>query len=145
MTTPGPTLRLVRQISAPPAVVFAAWTDAESLKVWMCPGATHVTVAELDVRVGGRFRIVMQDAENETVHTGIYREVQPPERLVFTWHSTMTRDVSTLVTVVFRPQGDATELVLTHERLPDADASSAHHSGWQSILTKLEVYLHQGA
>ena len=144
MTSPsaGRTLRIVRRLPATPEVVFAAWTDAASLKTWMCPGSTHVSTAELDVRVGGHFRIVMRQAESETVHTGVYREICPPERLAFTWSSTATRGEVTLVTVELRPQGDATELILTHEGLPDADSAAQHESGWQRIAANLETYVH---
>ena len=144
MTAPsaGRTLRIVRRLPATPEVVFAAWTDAESLKTWMCPGSTYIATAELDVRVGGQFRIVMRNEENETVHTGVYREILPPERLVFTWISTATRGEVTLVTVELRPEGDATELILTHEGLPDADAAAQYESGWQGVVAKLETYVH---
>ncbi len=146
MITPLPerTMRIVRQLAATPAAVFAAWTDAESFKSWMCPGTTHLASAELDVRVGGCFRLVMRQAENETVLTGIYREIRPPERLVFTWVSPITRDHTTLVTVELRPHDDGTELILTHEGFPDEATASAHENGWQSIAAKLAAYFHQG-
>src|SRR5262249_45040096 len=54
-SSPPPPLRLVRVFPARPAEVFEAWTDPQSLAQWMCPGAIRETVAELDVRVGGRF------------------------------------------------------------------------------------------
>lgn len=138
------TLRIVRWLPAAPDAVFAAWTTADSLTAWMCPGSGHVVTAELDVRVGGCFRIVMRHAESETVHTGVYREIRPPERLVFTWISTNTRDHTTLVTVTLRPHADGTELLLTHEGLPDGEAASGHENGWHSIATKLAAYLHKG-
>ncbi len=138
----GQILRLVRRLPATPAEVFAAWTEAESLKAWMCPGLTHVSTAELDVRVGGHFRIVMRRGAQETVHTGVYHEICPPERLVFTWSSTLTRGETTRVTVELRPQGDATELTLIHEGLPDAEVAAQYDSGWQSIVAKLEASFH---
>lgn len=141
----GQTLRLVRLLPATPAEVFAAWTDADSLKAWMCPGLNHVPTADLDVRVGGHFRIVMRHGDNETVHTGVYREICPPERLVFTWSSTLTKGETTLVTVELHPQGDTTELVLTHENLPDAEAAAQYGGGWQSIMAKLEASFDLGA
>ncbi len=138
----GHTLRIVRRLPATPAEVFAAWTDADSLKAWMCPGLTHVSTAELDVRIGGHFRIVMRQGEKETVHTGTYHEIHPPERLVFTWSSTLTRGETTRVTVELRPEGDATELVLIHENLPDAEVAVQYDRGWHSIVAKLEASFH---
>jgi uncharacterized protein YndB with AHSA1/START domain len=70
-----------RLLPATSEAVFEAWTDAESLKEWMCPGLTTVVTAELDVRVDGRCRIVIRTAEGNAVHTGEYREMRPPERL----------------------------------------------------------------
>ncbi len=147
MTAPSTeqTLRMVRWLPATPEAVFAAWTDAESLQTWMCPTPVHMTTAELDVRVGGCFRIAMRHGDSETVHTGVYREIQPPQRLVFTWVSTTTRHHTTLVTVELRPRDAGTELILTHEGFPDADAAAQHNNGWQSIAAKLEVYLRKGA
>lgn len=145
MTTqgsPGYSLRLVRILPAPPAVVFAAWTDAESLKEWMCPGSTSVPVAELDMRVGGQFRIIMRGEKREYVHSGEYLEIDPPNRLVFTWISDATHGKRTMVTVEFRPHRDEkTEIVLTHDQLPDEESVAKHRGGWEDIATKLAAYL----
>jgi uncharacterized protein YndB with AHSA1/START domain len=141
-TASPPPLRLVRVLPARPEEVFEAWTDPHSLAQWMSPGAVRETLAELDVRVGGRFRIVMRTDAYEVVHTGQYREVTPPRRLVFTWVSSNTRDRETLVTVELSPHGsDATELVLTQEALPDVEAFDAHRGGWARILEKLAGHL----
>lgn len=138
------TLRIVRWLPATPEAVFSAWTDADSFQTWMCPSPIHRTTAELDVRVGGRFRIVMYGDDSQTVHTGVYREIQPPERLVLTWVSTITRHHPTLVTVELRPHDDGTLLTLTHEGFPDVETATRHDNGWQSIVAKLEAYLHKG-
>ncbi len=149
MTAPSTeqTLRIVRWLPATPEAVFAAWTDADSFQTWMCPDPVQWTTAELDVRVGGCFRLVMHygDGEGEMVHSGVYREVQPPERLVFTWVSTITHHQTTLVTVELRPRDAGTELILTHEGFPDAEAANRHDDGWHTIVAKLEVYMSQGA
>ncbi len=138
-------VRLQRHLPVAPEEVFAAWTDPESLKQWFCPGTTTVPEATLDLRVGGCFRIVMRTRQGEEVeHTGEYREIRPARRLVFTWRSPHTGSEDTLVTVEFHPTARGTELVLTHERLPDAAAGEKHRSGWDSILAKLEEHL-QGA
>ncbi|MBI3769162.1 MAG: SRPBCC domain-containing protein [Deltaproteobacteria bacterium] len=139
-----PVLRVVRRLPASPDEVFDAWVDAESLREWMCPGTTHVSAAEVDPRVGGRFRIVMSDDAGDTEHTGEYRELRRPERLVFTWISKNTLDRETLVTVELRPIGQETELTLTHERLPDDEARRKHERGWTTILEKLAAHLGKG-
>lgn len=138
----APSVRIVRILPAPPQEVFAAWTDAQSVKEWMCPGTTTVPIVELDVRVGGHFKIVMRDKGGDYVHTGEYREIDPPNRLVFTWVSPATHDTPTLVTVDFRPHGDGgTELVLVHEQFPDEQSAAKHQRGWDQIATKMAAYL----
>ena len=137
-------LRIVRRLPASPEEVFDAWLDADSLREWMCPGANHVSAVEVDPRVGGRFRIVMSDDTGDTEHTGEYRELRRPERLVFTWISKNTLDRETLVTVELRPIGQETELTLTHERLPDDEARRKHERGWTAIVEKLVAHLGEG-
>jgi uncharacterized protein YndB with AHSA1/START domain len=135
-----PSLTLTRSFRQGPAQVYRAWTDSQALKQWFGPNAEFaVPLAETDVRVGGRFRIVMlaPDGEKHEV-SGIYRVVQPNERLVFTWawHSTPERE--SIVTLEFRaaPNG-GTDFMLTHEHFFDEKARDSHRSGWSSILDRL--------
>jgi len=134
-------LRLRRLLPATPQEVFDAWTDADDMREWMCPDTTSLVSVQLEVRIGGRFRIVMRDDTSDIVHTGEYREIRPPERLVFTWCSRGTQNTNTLVTVELHPHGKETELVLTHELLPDAEAARSHGDGWRSIVEKLARHL----
>jgi uncharacterized protein YndB with AHSA1/START domain len=140
-SSPKPIVRLQRLLSASPQEVFDAWTDPESLQQWFCPGTVSLTSVELDARVGGYFRIVMRDETKDLVHTGEYREITPPQRLVFTWRSSGTYGEETLVTIELHPRGNKTELVLTHERLPDTSSAGKHEGGWQDVVRKLAVYL----
>jgi len=70
-------------INASPERVFAAWTDAEQLAAWWWPQLAGTTY-DVDVRPGGRFRI--QSAAIKVRVWGVYTEVEPPRRLVFTWN-----------------------------------------------------------
>jgi uncharacterized protein YndB with AHSA1/START domain len=85
-TAAKPSLTLKRRLNASPARVFAAWTNPEKLKRWFAPGASQTILAESDPRVGGRYRLVAKtpDGEEHDV-SGIYREVVPNAKLVFTW------------------------------------------------------------
>ena len=130
-------LVLRKTIAASPHEVFSFWTDAESMKSWMCPCGVVEARARLDVRIGGSFEIVMKGPEGDLVHSGTYRVVDPPRKLVFTWTSAGTSDLPTLVTVEFLAQGRGTEVVLTHEDLPDDAAVASHGNGWASILDLL--------
>jgi len=134
-----PVIRISKLLPATPEEVFAAWTNPMSLKEWMCPDAMTVARVNLDVRVGGKFELVMRGENSDMVHVGEYREIRPPHRLVFTWHSNATLQQETLVTVELSPKGEHTELVLVHELLPNDHSAAQHSHGWQSILEKFSV------
>ncbi len=140
-TTTKPSLTLKRRIKAPPAKVFAAWTDPEKVKGWMGPGEIKAVSAECDVRVGGRYHWVMQSPAGE-IHDvgGVYREVVPNEKLVFTWAWKTMPERESLVTVLLKPDGDGTLLTLTHEQFFDTDARDRHQGGWTGALDKMEKY-----
>ena|ERR1700741_4154328 len=123
-----------REIRASAEELFDAWLDPESLAVWMQPGDTKRTTVSVDARVGGQFEIVMHHPNGPIPHRGSYREIDRPRRLVFTWNSPYAGEHGSLVTVEFRPAGDATEIVLTHERLPSVEMVKAHTQGWTDVL-----------
>lgn len=139
-SSPGPSLRLRlrRLLPAPPEEVFDAWTDPEQVRQWLCPGTGTVPEASIDARPGGRFRIIMRSEGRDYVHTGEYRELVRPRRLVFTWISEETAGRESLVTVELRRRGGRTEMTLTHEALPDDASRDRHRGGWSSILDRLE-------
>ena len=133
-------LSIRRRMPATREVVFEAWTDPEGIREWMCPGDAVSAEAKLDVRVGGSYRIVMKSKTRDYIHTGVYQVVDPPSKLVFTW-TREEDEVPTLVTVEFLPHGDETELILTHERFPDADVMKRYQGGWATIAEKFAAYL----
>src|SRR6266850_5391807 len=86
-----------RILPATPGDVFAAWTTAEILRTFMCPGDVTEAHVDLDPRVGGRFRIVMRAGGRDLDHHGEYRVLEPGRRIVFTWASAATAGRETLV------------------------------------------------
>src|ERR1041385_1425981 len=99
-----PSLTLKRQLKAPPAKVFAAWTDPEKMKRWRGPGEINAMRAESDPRVGGRYRFVMQAPNGEEYDVGgVYREVVTNEKLVFTWAWKSAPERESLVTLLLKP------------------------------------------
>jgi uncharacterized protein YndB with AHSA1/START domain len=137
-----PSLTLKRRLHASPEKIFAAWTDPQKITRWFGPPDTvsGSVRAELDVRVGGRFRASFNTASGEYYEvSGIYREVTPGERLVFSWawHSTPERE--SLVTVSLKPDGDGTWLTLQHEQLFDQATCDSHARGWGGSLDRLEA------
>ena len=91
--------------------------------------------------IGGRYRISFSTDREYYEVGGVYREVVPNERLVFSWawHSTPERESQ--VTVSLKPDGDGTLLTLHHEQLFDQAARDAHEHGWIGTLDKLEKHL----
>ena len=138
-TAVKPSLTLKRRFKASPAKVFAAWTDPEKVKHWMGPGEVKALSADCDLRVGGRYRWVMRSPAGEEYDVGgVYREIVPNEKLVFTWAWKSTPERESLVTVLLKPDGDGTLLTLTHEQFFDEDARNSHQSGWTGALDKME-------
>ena len=125
--------------------VFAAWLDPASLATWMRPGETTRTLVQLDPRVGGRFRIAMEQEEGGCgyEHHGEYLAIEPPSLLSFTWISAATDLRPTVVTVELHERDGGTELVLTHRRLP-AERVDAHRWGWTDIVRRLGEELAAG-
>lgn len=138
-----PKLTVRREIQAAAEELFDAWLDPASLAQWMCPGDVERAEAQIDPKVGGRFRIVMHGKETSYVHTGTYRVIDRARRLAFTWISSATRQTETLVTVDFHARSGTTEVVLTHEALPDEIAAQQHTAGWRQILDLLSVKITQ--
>ena len=138
------TLVIRRILPAPREEVFAAWTDPVGMGKWMCPGDTTRSEVELDVRVGGKFRILMKGPKQDYDHTGEYQVVEPPSKLVFTWISAGTDHQTTLVTIELLERGKKEcELVLTHERLRP-EAVERHRGGWGQIADRLAEFLRAG-
>ncbi len=134
-----------RMIAATPDELFAAWTDADTMRLWMRPDNWDDSSVRLDVRVGGTFSIDMIDGERVVAHRGEYLEIDPPRLLVFTWISAGTAQQPSVVRVEFHARGDRTELVLTHERLPGTEAAENHRRGWTEIVGTLARRLDPGA
>ena len=144
----GITFSMNRTINAPRERVFAARTQPELLRKWWgAHESFSAPIAEVDLRVGGKYRLGMLEPgkDNPYVCHGVYREVTPPERLVFTWlWEKMPGDdpafvpAETLVTVEFIDKDGATEVVLTHEQFPDEHMRDEHQGGWTGCLDGLE-------
>ena len=130
-----------RTIAATVDELFDAWLDPESLAQWMRPGSSIPSSAKVDARVGGAFEVVMHHDSGPNRHYGEYRVIERNKRLQFTWLSHATHHTETLVTVEFHPQDGGTEIVLTHERMPDHDAGIKHTNGWNKALDLLEGFL----
>jgi uncharacterized protein YndB with AHSA1/START domain len=136
-----PSLTLKRRLKAPPASVYAAWTDPEKVVKWFGPDSGPVEQAEFDVRVGGRYAVTFRTENGEQHHvSGVYREVVPNQKLSFTWAWRSTPERESLVTVLIKPDGDGSLLTLNHEKFFNEKARDDHRHGWTGCLDKLVAY-----
>ncbi len=138
-----PSLTLKRRLNASPEKVYAAWTNPQKITRWFAPSSVKAgsEQADIDARIGGRFRISFSTGDEYYEVGGVYREVVPNRRLVFSWawHSTPERE--SLVTISLQPDGDGTLLTLHHEQLFDQAARDGHERGWIGMLDNLEKHL----
>jgi uncharacterized protein YndB with AHSA1/START domain len=132
-----------RSIAASPEDLFDAWLDPQALALWMRPGTIQSTVAQVEARVGGSYEITMQGTSGPILHKGVYRIIDRPTRLAFTWITAFTENRESLVTVDFIRLGQRTEVVVTHEQLPES-ALPSHHKGWTSGLEHLDEACQKG-
>ena len=134
----GPIVQIRRRVKARAEQIFDLWTKPDLMVRWMSPfpGAVDCK-ASCDLRPGGAFSLVMLSRESSREVSGTYVEIDRPRKLVFTWIGPLTNNVNTLVTVELNPDGDETDLVLTHERLPTPAIVEGHTRGWENILGHL--------
>jgi uncharacterized protein YndB with AHSA1/START domain len=132
-------LRIERAYNASPEEVFDAWTSPEVLRRWWAVHPEGTTpVAEVDLRVGGSYRLSMEgpDGERHTVQ-GQYSEVDRPHRLVYSWQWELDAGglgPASTVTVELHPDGERTNVVLEHSGLPDAASRDRHAQGWAACM-----------
>ncbi len=116
VTTPSEQeIRMTRVFDAPPQLVFEAMTRPEHVVQWWgrLGEGYSVPVCEIDLRVGGRWRFVNRHPHGEAAFHGEYREIGPPNRLVFTEIFEAFPDTVSVVTTDFLDEGGKTRLVAT--------------------------------
>jgi uncharacterized protein YndB with AHSA1/START domain len=135
-----------RRVKAEPLRVFRAWTEPAQLRAWWGPRPVTCEDAEVDLRAGGRYRIVnlLPDGTRVTIR-GEFRIVDAPNKLVYTWEIDDASGEASLVTVRFEAQGDETEVVVVHEQIPTEPVRDSHEKGWQGCLDGLERHFYPRA
>jgi uncharacterized protein YndB with AHSA1/START domain len=140
------TLRIERSFQAPIEAVFGAFTSEEVLRRWWHAGHDwETTAAEVDLRIGGKVRVVMRDPHKDADHGGggVYTEVEPPTRLAFTWvWDGDSRE--TLIEVDLSERDGVTSVRFTHSGLWDDEALRDHEDGWNRLFDNLESALEGG-
>lgn len=142
-------LVLTRLFDAPRALVFKCWTDPLHAAMWWGPQGFTLEACHMDVRVGGAWRMGMRSPEGARhVKSGVYKEIEPPARLVFTfaWEDESGQPKHPmLLEVSFAEEGRKTRLTLRHTNLESETARELHGKGWTSTMERLAAYLAAGA
>ena len=140
-------LTLVRRFAAPRERVFDALTSPGALRVWWGPEGCHCPDPQVDLQVGGAYRLDIENSEGgrNNLH-GRYLEVSPPHRLAFTWtwDEGAYAGVETTVTIDLAERDGGTELTLTHGGFTSQEMCDDHDRGWSSSVDCLRDIVEEG-
>jgi uncharacterized protein YndB with AHSA1/START domain len=141
-------LHIERLIAAPPERVFAHWVEPALLVKWWGPEGYDIPAQSLDPHPGGAWRTTMRSPQGKRMTvSGVYRAIEKPKRLVFTWawedeHG--ARGHETEITVEFAAAPGGTRLTITQQAFATAERRDQHQHGWNSTLDCLENLLSGG-
>ena len=140
---------MVRTFDAPVERVFRAWSDPRILECWAWGSLGHEVRAEVDLRVGGNYRVEPSQPGKDTfVFRGTYEEVVVGRRLVYTLHWDAPMGYESPLeraTVEFTDRGAQTEVTFLHEGVPHQLARDTHETGWANTFDTLDRHLRGGA
>jgi uncharacterized protein YndB with AHSA1/START domain len=138
-------LVITRVFNAGRERVWKAWTDPEDLKQWSAPTGFTVPVSEGELKPGGHWKAVMVKPDGTRLPLGgVYREIVPPERLVFThaWFDENDKPgPETLCTVILQKLGSRTEMTFHQTGFTSPESREGHKVGWTESFEKLEELL----
>jgi uncharacterized protein YndB with AHSA1/START domain len=137
-------LEMKRVIRAPRPLVFKALTEPDELAKWWGPRGFTAPSVEVDLRVGGSYRIAMQPPDRDLFYlAGEFREVDPPTRLAYTfrWEDPDPDDQETVVTLTLADLNESTELVFKQREFATEGRRALHEQGWTDSLDRLEALM----
>lgn len=140
-------LVMKRVLPASRATVYRALTDPRMLAIWWGPRGFTTPSIDIDLRVGGSFRIAMQPPEGELFHlVGEFREIDPPVRLAysFRWDPPDPNDRETLVELSLEAEGNGTAVLLAQGEFATEARRVLHERGWAESFDRLADVLNQG-
>jgi uncharacterized protein YndB with AHSA1/START domain len=140
---PGYLVRIERTFGAPAEAVFDAWTSAEVMRRWFHVAPDWDTPeAEVDLRVGGKVRVVMRRPDGSEVSAGgEYTEIDRPHRLAMTWTFDDDPSNQQLIELSFSESEGSTTVVMINSGISTDERRDAQHDGWQGCLDELERVL----
>ena len=141
-------LVVTRTFNAPRNLVFRAWSDAEIFKKWWVPKSVPITLlsCEMDVRTGGRYKLVFDASPEPMAFFGRYIEVVAPSKIQ--WTNEEAGEAGQVTTVTFEEKGGKT-LVVMHDLYPSKEAldeaiASGSTGAANETIEQLEAFLAEG-
>lgn len=149
-------LKIVRSFNASKEQVWHAWSDAEHFKKWWGPREFSCPDCTIDFKVGGKWLAsMMDDKGNKIWATGVYKEITPYEKIVFTdcfadengnivsseQYGMKDVPLEMLVTVLLNETNGKTEMTIIHKGLPEGELSKGANIGWNTSIDKMEESL----
>jgi uncharacterized protein YndB with AHSA1/START domain len=138
-------LKIQKTFNATIDKVYKAWTEPAKISKWFGRGMVSNIQVTQDLSVGGRYRFEMTTGPDGAVTTidGIFQQIIPNKKLVYTWNSdsAMYPAADTLVTVEFIDRGNATDIVLEHTNFAFEKFVEGHAVGWTAGFDKLSEFL----
>ncbi len=135
-------LTIERDFNAPPETIYDAWIDPELFVKWWGPEGMTTPVHSLDIREGGSWSATMENSEGQRyTSSGIYKVLDRPNRLVFTWawdHAETGRGHETEVEVTISATASGSKLVLVQGTFESMEARDSHNMGWSSSFNDLD-------
>ncbi|HEX2689442.1 MAG TPA: SRPBCC domain-containing protein [Kofleriaceae bacterium] len=133
-------LTVRRVIAAHPTKLFEAWTTPALLRAWWGPRNVRCIEADVDLRVGGAYRIGNQLPDGRVLWiTGAFELIERPNKLVYSWQ--ISNEPTSRVTVRFEPvELGSTEVTVYHERIGSIAVRDDHSAGWTDCLQGLAAW-----
>lgn len=134
-----------RLVRGTPEQVFQAWTEAEQVKKWWGPAHISCPQCEMDLRVGGAYKIANLLPDGSTIWIiGRFLRIERPHLLSYSWQSgrepEFDEHAPERVTVRFVPKGDSTEVIVEHRHITDEKTQTNHTNGWTGCLDGIEAF-----
>jgi uncharacterized protein YndB with AHSA1/START domain len=140
-------VRVVRRVRAARPDAFDAWVNPERLRAWFGPVGTAVVAVDGELGVGKEYRLNVRHEDGQVDElVWSFREIVPPERLVFGWTvgaGPSAGGAETIVTITFRDAGSFTEIELQHTEVHADGPRRMFAAGWTDCFAGLERSLHQ--
>jgi uncharacterized protein YndB with AHSA1/START domain len=136
-------VRIERTFDASAEDVFDAWTSEEVIKRWFRPGAGwQEPSAEVDLRVGGRIRVVMRDPSGAPVEaSGEYTEIDRPNRLAFTWTFDDDPSNEQMIELDFTERDGVTTVLFVNSNISEKRRRDQQYDGWSACFDEIERVL----